>query len=77
VACGGWKPKTCTAHGGVDPTDRITGNAADDLPGLIEEKDLVGGVTEGSGVVRCGVSMTWPKLRSEFVRRRCNFCEQA
>ena len=48
--------------------------AADELREFIEKEDLVGGSTEGSGVVRYGVSMTWAKLRSDFARRRWNSC---
>ena len=74
---GGCKPRTFAEHGGVDPSDRITRNAADELREFIEKEDLVGGPTEGSGVVRYGVSMTWAKLRSDFVRRRWNSCDRA
>jgi hypothetical protein len=57
MACETWKPKTCTERGRVDPSNGITRIAADELRRLIEEKDLVGGLTEGTGVVSYRGSM--------------------
>ena len=55
--CERWKPKTCTQRGSADPSDGITRIAADELRGLIERKNLVGGLTEVPGVVSYRGSM--------------------
>jgi hypothetical protein len=47
----GWELKTCTERGDVGPSDGITPIAADELRGLMEKKDLVGGLSDRSGVV--------------------------
>ena len=54
----GQKPKACTEYGGVDRSDEWNhAQCGDELRGLIEAKDLVGGLTEGSGVVSYRGSM--------------------
>ncbi len=80
--CRRWKPRACAEHGGVDPSDGITCNSADELRGLIETKDLVGGLTKGSGVVsycgsmKSGLGSIGFRLASlEFLRAGSKRCE--
>jgi hypothetical protein len=53
----GQKPNTCSGHDGGGLSYALSRNAADRFGVLIETRDMVGGLTEGSDVVSYRGSM--------------------